>query len=125
MTSYTYLALQAGVSLKEFKGGIAIMGARAITSTNTARAIKKLRYKLGQTQKELAGSIGVSTSTVKSWESGRAMPSPKHYKAMEDYIFSDEIYEAGFNKLWDFVEAAREQDLKTAEMASTKAGEQQ
>lgn len=125
MMSYTYLALQAGVSLKEFKGGIAVMGARAISSTNTARAIKKLRYRIGQTQKELAGSVGVSTSTVKSWESGRSMPSPKHYKAIEDYLFSDEVYEPEMSKLWDFIEAARDQDLKTAEMASTTAGEQQ
>lgn len=123
MMSYTYLALQAGISLKEFKGGIAVMGARAISSTNTARAIKKLRYKIGQTQKELASSVGVSTSTIKSWESGRAMPSPKHYKAIEEYLFSDEVYEPELKELWEFIEAARDQDLKTAEMANTIARE--
>ena len=123
MMSYTYLALQAGISLKEFKGGIAVMGARAVSSTNTARAIKKLRYKIGQTQKELASSVGVSTSTIKSWESGRAMPSPKHYKAIEEYLFSDEVYEPEISEIWKFIEAARDQDLKTAEMANTIAGE--
>lgn len=38
------------------------------------KKIKSLREKLNITQKDLALSLGVDTSTVTKWETGQAMP---------------------------------------------------
>lgn len=37
--------------------------------------IKDLRTKLGLTQEELAGRLGVSPTTIMNWETGRHVPS--------------------------------------------------
>lgn len=124
MMLYTYSARAAGVSLKEFKGGL-IVGQRAILSRNTAKAIRLMRYDMGITQVQLAGIVGVATSTVKSWETGRAMPSPKHYKAIKDYLWSDdcELDIQEIHTISDRLETAKEQDIKTAELARMKPEE--
>ncbi len=38
------------------------------------KAVKNLREKVNITQKDLALSLGVDTSTVTKWETGAAMP---------------------------------------------------
>lgn len=122
MTLFTYLARADGKSLKDYKGGV-IMGQRAILSRNTAKAIRLLRYDMGITQTQLAGMIGVSTSTVKTWETGRAMPSPKHYKAIRDYLYSDEcwdVYKADIEPIIERLEQAKLQDMKVAELSKIK-----
>lgn len=40
--------------------------------------IKDLRLKIGVTQRELAGMIGVSEKTVQNWEYGKPIPTTKH-----------------------------------------------
>ena len=44
--------------------------------------IKKLRKRLGITQGDLATLVGVSTSTVGSWEYGKAKPEGRNRKAL-------------------------------------------
>lgn len=40
--------------------------------------IKKIRTKLGLTQKQLAEMVGVSVNTIQNWESGGNIPKSKH-----------------------------------------------
>lgn len=41
-----------------------------------AEKIKRLRLRLGLTQEQFAGKVGVTFSTVNRWESSRSQPSP-------------------------------------------------
>lgn len=125
MQQFTYLALRAGVSSKKIKGALD-MGQRAVLSRNTAKAIKALRYELGFTQTQLAGAAGVSVSTVKTWEAAKAMPSPKHYKALKDFLWSDECEADNVQTgaMCERLEYAKEQDLKNTELMKIYPGEQ-
>ncbi len=119
MQVFQYAALKQGLPLKSFKEGVT-MAQRETLSLNTAKAIKSLRYNVGYTQKELAADVGVSISTVKTWETGRAMPAPKQYKKLQDTLSAleeNEIipYEV-FVNLRDMIEVSREKDIAIATM---------
>jgi transcriptional regulator with XRE-family HTH domain len=53
--------------------------------------IKKLRKKLLLSQTAFAQEIGVSYTTVNRWEMGRAKPSYKTLKAIDDYCSRNNI----------------------------------
>ncbi len=42
----------------------------------TAKEIKELRKSLGLTQDKFAYKLGIASSTIYFWESGRVSPSP-------------------------------------------------
>lgn len=44
--------------------------------------IRDARTKLGLTQRELAGQVGVSPQTVWSWEAGRVKPTHEHLEEL-------------------------------------------
>lgn len=68
--------------------------------------IRRLRARLQITQKELAGTLGVSTHAVYKWESGRSAPSGTNLLAM--YALLSEV-------------PTSSKDLKTvAALSSTK-----
>ena len=46
---------------------------------------KMLREELNYTQKDIAGKLGVSISTVGMWETGRRLPSPELYEQIADF----------------------------------------
>ena len=50
--------------------------------------IREARTKLGLTQAQLAGQVGVSSQTVWSWEAGRAKPTHEH---LEEIAFRCEV----------------------------------
>jgi putative transcriptional regulator len=54
-----------------------------LTSPQTAKQIKELRYRLGMTQEQFAVELGVTVSAVNRWENGKSQPSPLALKAME------------------------------------------
>ena len=47
--------------------------------------LKELRKKKGNTQADLARVVGVSTKSVKNWESDISDPDLSHAKAIADY----------------------------------------
>ena len=47
--------------------------------------IKKLRQRLFMSQTEFAQELGVSYTTVNRWEMGRAKPTYKTMKLIDDY----------------------------------------
>ena len=49
----------------------------------TSEQIKRLRKKLGLTQRQLAEELGVPTNTVARWEQGERTPSPPTLKALK------------------------------------------
>ena len=50
-----------------------------------AEDIKKLRQKLFFSQTTFAKELGVSYTTVNRWETGKAKPTYKTMKAIDDY----------------------------------------
>jgi DNA-binding transcriptional regulator YiaG len=58
------------------------LGRQAAPSGVDPRQIKGIREKLGLSQGELAGLIGVSAAAVGSWERGRSAPGPRNRKAL-------------------------------------------
>lgn len=55
--------------------------------------IKSRRLELGiKTQAALAELLGVATSQVGRWESGKYRPSPEHYKNLLEVLKIDESY---------------------------------
>ncbi|RME60947.1 XRE family transcriptional regulator [Candidatus Parcubacteria bacterium] len=46
--------------------------------------IKELRAALGLTQEQFAAKVGVTFSTVNSWESGKSKPSPLARRCIEE-----------------------------------------
>ena len=48
--------------------------------------IKKLRISAGYKQKDLAKFLGVSISTVSSWENGKKLPYGKNLKKLVDFF---------------------------------------
>ncbi len=61
-------------------------GARAEAKTDgfSRGAIKKLRKRLGVSQKKLASLVGVSTGTVVGWESGKFKPRQNKVSELTD-----------------------------------------
>jgi transcriptional regulator with XRE-family HTH domain len=62
--------------------------------------LKKLRLTAGYNQKEIADKIGVSVSTISSWENGKKLPYGKNLQKLIDFfslseadIFSENIEE--------------------------------
>lgn len=53
---------------------------------------KMLREELNYTQKDIAGKLGVSISTVGMWETGRRLPSPELYEQIADFFNVDIDY---------------------------------
>lgn len=49
-----------------------------------SKEVKELRLSAGLTQVLFAKKLGVSTSAIKQWESGRCYPSPLHMKLIRD-----------------------------------------
>ena len=47
--------------------------------------IKEARNRVGLTQKQVAGIVGVSEQTVRYWEMGRSKPSPEYLVELADY----------------------------------------
>jgi transcriptional regulator with XRE-family HTH domain len=66
--------------------------------------IKALRIQRGISQKELAGTIGVSYQTVSRWESGKAQPSDEYISSMAVALNAeiDDFYHIE-NRLVEFV----------------------
>ena len=54
-----------------------------ITTTQTVKLVKELRFSLGMTQEQFAAELGVTAASVHRWESGRATPSPLALKVMQ------------------------------------------
>ena len=63
--------------------------------------IKELRCKAGLTQTELAARVGVTTSSISTWELGKCRPSGMHLSkvAHELNCSTDELYSESKNKL--------------------------
>jgi DNA-binding transcriptional regulator YiaG len=57
---------------------------RNVTMT-LSEAIKKIRKERFLSQEEFAKDIGVAFSTVNRWENGKAQPSYKAMKTLNDY----------------------------------------
>ena len=55
---------------------------------NIGDRIREARTKLGLTQAQLAGQVGVSSQTVWSWEAGRVRPKHEH---LEELAFRCEV----------------------------------
>ena len=60
--------------------------------------LKKLRVYAGYNQKQVAQKLGVSVSTISSWENGRKLPYGKNLQKVIDFfsiteadVFSDNI----------------------------------
>jgi putative transcriptional regulator len=47
-----------------------------ITTPQTAKLVKELRYRLGMTQEQFAAQLGVTLNTINRWENGKSQPSP-------------------------------------------------
>jgi putative transcriptional regulator len=47
-----------------------------ITTTQTAKLVKELRFRLGMTQEQFAAELGVTLNTINRWENGKSNPSP-------------------------------------------------
>jgi putative transcriptional regulator len=47
-----------------------------VTSHQSAKQIKELRYRLGMTQEQFAVKLGVTHGTINRWENGKSHPSP-------------------------------------------------
>lgn len=45
--------------------------------------VKKLRFRVGLTQKDFATAIGSSQSSVASWENGKSICNPKLIEVLE------------------------------------------
>lgn len=60
-----------------------------------ARLSRRVRAYLGKTQEEFARMMGVSKTTVQSWDSGRKRPSPRRLEQMTELApcFTEEIAE--------------------------------
>ena len=56
--------------------------AREYPWKNIGDRIREARTKLGLTQKELAGQVGVTSQTVWSWEAGRVKPKHEHLEEL-------------------------------------------
>lgn len=54
-------------------------------------SIKKIRRKSFLSQEEFATALGVSFTTVNRWETGKAMPSLKAMKAIDEYCKKNTI----------------------------------
>lgn len=54
-----------------------------VTSHQSAKLVKELRYRLGMTQEQFAVKLGVTVSAVNRWENGKVQPSPLALRAME------------------------------------------
>ena len=64
------------------------------------RNLKKLRIFAGYNQRQVASKLGVSVSTISSWENGKKLPYGKNLQKVIDFfsiteadIFSDNIDE--------------------------------
>ena len=55
---------------------------------NIGARIREARSRLGLTQAQLAGQVGVSSQTVWSWEAGRVKPKHEH---LEELAFRCEV----------------------------------
>jgi transcriptional regulator with XRE-family HTH domain len=56
----------------------------SLDANGAARLVRALRRHLGLTQEELARRIGVSFSTVNSWENGKRRPLPFLRRQLEE-----------------------------------------
>jgi putative transcriptional regulator len=56
-----------------------------------AEDIKKLRLKLFMSQTVFANELGVSYTTVNRWETGKAKPTYKTMKAIDEYCKNNGI----------------------------------
>lgn len=56
-----------------------------------AEDIKKLRQKLFMSQTVFANELGVSYTTVNRWETGKAKPTYKTMKAIDEYCKNNGI----------------------------------
>ncbi len=63
--------------------------------------IKELRNRLGMTQEQFAQEVGVTFSTVNSWENGKRRPLPflmRRLLQMEDELTPKKSNEKGSNR---------------------------
>lgn len=58
-----------------------------------AQGLKELRMEDGMTQKQVAEYIGVSTDTVKRWETGETFPTAK------DIVKLEQLYRTRFEQM--------------------------
>ena len=56
-----------------------------------AEDIKKIRLSAILTQEEFAKEVGVSFATVNRWETGKAMPTLKSMKLIDEYCKKNNI----------------------------------
>ncbi|MBR3124651.1 MAG: helix-turn-helix transcriptional regulator [Mogibacterium sp.] len=56
-----------------------------------AEDIKRVRRKSFMTQEHFAKEIGVSYATVNRWETGKAMPSLKAMKLIDEYCKQNDV----------------------------------
>ena len=75
-------------------------------------SVSKLRRRLGLSQKELAGRLGVARATVTRWENGTRRPSKLAEMAMQNMVETKDarswqrLTAAALNELWDNSEDA-------------------
>ena len=73
----------------------AFMNAKKETDkVRLSKEVKELRLSAGLTQALFAKKLGVSTSAIKQWESGRCYPSPIHMKLIRDMTNNTQAHEA-------------------------------
>ena len=64
---------------------VGLDGFREVIIMNFAQEIKKIRLKKFLTQEDFAKELGVSFNTVNRWETGRAKPSIKGMKQIDEF----------------------------------------
>ena len=99
--------------------------AREYPWKNIGDRIREARTKLGLTQKELAGQLGVTSQTVWSWEAGRVKPTHEHLEELAfrcqvstAWILGRDVLEAELLKeasvsFYDAVEGLPLEDIET------------
>ena len=99
--------------------------AREYQWKNIGDRIHEARTKLGLTQKELAGQVGVTSQTVWSWEAGRVKPKHEHLEELAyrcqvstAWILGRDVLEAELLKeasvsFYDSVEGLPLEDIET------------
>ncbi len=99
--------------------------AREYQWKNIGDRIREARTKLGLTQKELAGQVGVTSQTVWSWEAGRVKPKHEHLEELafrcqvstawiqgRDVLEAELLQEASVS-FYDAVEGLPLEDIET------------
>ena len=55
------------------------------------RRLRDHRERLNLSQRELAQRLGVSVRAIQTWESGKAIPLPRHRRLLERFMSTERI----------------------------------